>query len=134
MIAVAVAVDATQTVAVRLGPVSVSVPGAAYQRGQQHHDGAQVVLDRVGEEDGAEQKAGEGKAVGGPVAAAADLRLRHEVDEAMDDGDDRDEAQDEGPDEDAVEEDAPGELAALLTRPHQPAWILSLRHQAVSST
>ena len=111
VVAVPVAIDALRAVAVRLRPaVAVARPGAD-KRGQEDHRRAQVVLDRVGEEDRAEKETCERKAVGDPVRAAADLRLLHELDEPMRDGDDRDGADDERRDEDAIQDHAPGEAA-----------------------
>jgi hypothetical protein len=98
--------------------VTVAVSGSAYdQRRQQHHGGAQVVLDRVREEDGAEEQTSEREPVRDPVRAAANLRLRNQLDEAAHDGDDGDRPHDKSGDEDGVEKDAPRELATVSPRP-----------------
>src|SRR5205823_7069087 len=136
VVTVAVAVDALAAVGIGPGvPVAVARPGAD-ERGQQDHRCAQVVLDRIGEEDGPEEQAGEGESVSDPVGAATNLRLLDQLDEAMDDGDDRDGADDKRRDEDSVEDDAPGEAAE--TAPRARPWcmrrIVSLRgHREPSS-
>ena len=105
VIPVAVAVDAVRPIPVGLG---AATPGSrADERSEQHHRGAQVVLDRVSEEDRSEEQAGECKSIGDPVRTASDLGLNDEVGEAVDDGDERDDAHHEGEDEHGVEEEAP---------------------------
>src|SRR5258708_6301125 len=82
----------------------------AEQRCEQHHRGAQVVLDRVGKKDRTEKQTRECEPVGEPVRSASNLRFGDHLDEAADDGDDRNRTQHEGGDQDGVEKDAPEKL------------------------
>src|SRR6266851_5358993 len=102
---------------------------AVDQRREQDHRGAQVVLDGIRKEDRAQEQTGERKPVSQPIGTAANLRLRHDVDEAADDGDHRDRAEDERGDENRVQSDAPCKLPAVFAAPAWRLWRRVPRHQ-----
>src|SRR6266704_6209645 len=136
VIAVAVAVDPVQPVAVGLTR-AVAVSRRADKGCQQHHRGAQVVLDRVGEEDRAQEESRESESISDPVGAALDLRLLDQVEKTVCNGDDRARADDKRADEHGVEEDAPGDSAESVTgrlrRAREMSRIFS-RHAQISSS
>ncbi len=99
-------VESRVLLAVPVVPVAVAVAVAVATGGEcrdEDHQGAQVVLDRVSEEHGTKEQAGEGECVSDPVAAALVLRLRDQLDKTLDEGGDRSNRQDDSADEDRVE-------------------------------
>ncbi len=130
-----IAVAGHPAVAGQVGRAVRGMPAAvprstAEQRGEQHHRGAQVVLDRVGKKDGPEKQSGECKPVSKPVRIASNLRFADHLDEAADDGDDRDRTQHEGGDQDGVEKNAPDKLPPVCGARTLRLWRRVLHHQS----
>ena len=103
--------------------VAVATVSTERQRREQHDEGAQVVLDRIGKEHGAEEETRERETVAEPVGTALDLRLSDEVGKAADERDDRRDRQDHGRHQDSVEQSSPEQKAAVgsLTKPEDLA-------------
>ena len=99
----------------RVMSVAVAPPARGEQRRQQDDAGAQVVLDRIREEDAAEEQSGERERVRDGVPRVVDVRLGEEFDGAADDGQHRQDCRECRDEQHRIEDRGPERLAGVGT-------------------